>query len=70
MAVHQQVCRHRLSECGAAVSNPFDFWEESLPAHEKLVLAGEDRGEKSREVIGQPLTEDDADGFARYLGTD
>lgn len=50
--------------------DPFDFWEESLPAHEKLTVADGNRGELSREVTGQPLTEDDADDFARRLGTD
>lgn len=50
------------------MNDPFAFWEESLPPHERLAVAGDDLGEKFRDVKGEALTEDDADLFAALLG--
>lgn len=44
----------------------FEQWQAELTAF----CCGKDRGEKPREVTGEPFAEDDADVFARLLGTE
>jgi hypothetical protein len=44
--------------------DPLEYWDKLLNPDR----VGDDLGEKPREVKGDPLTEDDADAFAKYLG--